>query len=178
MRLQPGQAAPDFTIIDFTGVAHNLSDYRGKKVLLSFYRYASCPFCNLRIHQLRQRAAEWESRGLVMLAVFQSPAATIMEYAAGETVEFPVIPDPEMKLYKTYGVESSWKAFAKATLRAGDIAKATAKGFLPGGKIDGDMNRVPADFLIDAQGVIRTAFYGKDIGDHLETAEVEAFIGR
>lgn len=178
MRLQPGQAAPAFTVTDFTGVSHALSDYRGKKVLLSFYRYASCPFCNLRIHQLRQQAAEWEGKGLVMLAVFQSPAATIMEYAAGETVEFPIIPDPELKLYTLYRVESSWLAFAKATLRAGDIAKATAKGYLPGGKVDGDMNRIPADFLIDGQGVIRTAFYGKDIGDHLDTAAVEAFIGR
>ena len=77
MRLQPGQAAPDFTVTDFTGVTRTLSDYRGKKVLLSFYRYASCPFCNLRIHQLRQKAAEWEGQGLVMLAVFQSPAAGV-----------------------------------------------------------------------------------------------------
>lgn len=177
MRLQPGQAAPAFTVTDFTGVAHSLSDYRGKKVLLSFYRYASCPFCNLRIHQLRQQAAAWEAKGLVMMAVFQSPAATIMEYAAGETVEFAIIPDPAMALYKAYGVESSWAAFAKATLRAGDIAKATAKGFLPGGKVDGDMNRVPADFLIDEEGVVRTAFYGKDIGDHLDTAVIERFIG-
>ncbi len=177
MRLQPGQAAPAFTVTDFTGVSHALSDYRGKKVLLSFYRYASCPFCNLRIHQLRQKAVEWEAKGLVMLAVFQSPAASIMEYGAGETVEFPIIPDPAMALYKTYGVESSWLAFAKSGLRAADIAKATAKGFLPG-KVEGDMNRVPADFLIDEQGIIRTAFYGKDIGDHLDTAEVERFVGR
>ncbi|RZU38677.1 peroxiredoxin [Fluviicoccus keumensis] len=175
MRLQPGQAAPAFTVTDFTGVSRSLSDYRGRKVLLSFYRYASCPFCNLRIHQLRQQAAVWEAKGLVMLAVFQSPAASILEYSAGETVEFPIIPDPEMTLYKTYGVESSWLAFAKSGLRAADIAKATAKGFLPG-KVEGDMNRVPADFLIDEAGIIRTAFYGKDIGDHLATAAVEAFI--
>ena len=177
MRLQPGQSAPAFTVTDFTGREIALADLRGKKVLLSFYRYASCPFCNLRMHQLRQKAAAWESRGLVMLAVFQSPAANIREYAVGETVEFPVIPDPSMQLYKRYGVESSWTAFAKATLRLGDIASATAKGYLPGGKIDGDMNRVPADFLIDEQGVIRTAYYGKDIGDHLEAAVVERFIG-
>lgn len=177
MRFQPGQTAPEFTATDFSGVAHALSDYRGKKVMLSFYRYASCPFCNLRIHQLRQKAAEWEGKGLVMLAVFQSPAASIMEYSAGETVEFPIIPDPETRLYRQYGVESSWLAFAKSGLRAADIAKATAKGFLPG-KVEGDMNRVPADFLIDEQGVIRTAYYGKDIGDHLDTAEVERFVGR
>lgn len=176
MRLQPGQPAPAFTVSDFNGRAISLTDLRGKKVMLSFYRYASCPFCNLRVHQLRQNAAAWETRGLLMLAVFQSPAASIRDYAIGETVEFPIIPDPDRALYKTYGVETSWAAFAKSGLRAADIAKATLKGFLPG-KVEGDMNRVPADFLIDEQGIIRTAFYGKDIGDHLDLAIVEQFIG-
>jgi len=32
---------------------------------------------------------------------------------------------------------------------------------------DGNMNRIPADFLIDENGKIAIAYYGKNISDHL-----------
>ena len=52
MRLQAGQAAPDFLRPDIGGKTIRLSDYRGRYLLLSFYRYASCPFCNLRVNNI------------------------------------------------------------------------------------------------------------------------------
>lgn len=175
MRLAARTAAPAFTATDLDGTPRALADYRGRKLLLSFYRYASCPFCNLRIHQMRQRAAGWQAEGMDMLVVFQSPAESIREYAVGETVEFPVLPDPERRLYALYGTEVSWLAFAKSAGRVKDVAAAMAKGFLPG-KTEGEVNQVPADFLIDENGLIHTAFYGADIGDHLPVAQIEAFV--
>lgn len=37
-RVQVGRIAPDFRLPDRKGRIHNLSDYRGKKVVLVFYR--------------------------------------------------------------------------------------------------------------------------------------------
>ena len=36
-----GDTAPDFELVDHEGTKHKLSDFRGKRVLLSFFRYAS-----------------------------------------------------------------------------------------------------------------------------------------
>lgn len=174
MRLTVGSPAPDFTVTDLYGQTRSLADYRGRKLHLSFYRYASCPFCNLRVHEMRQKSALWQQQGLDLMAVFQSPVESIQEYAVGKVEEFPVIPDPQRKLYALYGAETSWLAFAKSAGRLKDIAAATAKGFLPG-KMEGEVNQVPAEFLIDENGIIRTAFYGKDIGDHLDIEIVEGF---
>lgn len=175
MRLKTGSPAPEFTVTDLYGQTRSLSDYRGRKLHLSFYRYASCPFCNLRVHAMRQRAAEWSAQGLDLMAVFQSPVESIQEYAVGKVEEFPVIPDPERKLYALYGAETSWLAFAKSALRLKDVAEATSKGFLPG-KLEGEVNQVPAEFLIDENGIIRVAFYGNDIGDHLDIEVIERFL--
>ena len=41
---------------------------------------------------------------------------------------------------------------------------------------DSALSRMPADFLIDAAGTIRVAYYGKDMGDHLSFDAVEAFV--
>lgn len=41
--LKPGDVAPDFTVRDFTGRTHSLSEYRGKTVVLWFYPKADTP---------------------------------------------------------------------------------------------------------------------------------------
>lgn len=43
MRLQPGDPAPSFDATDIDGARHELEAYRGRKSLVSFYRYAACP---------------------------------------------------------------------------------------------------------------------------------------
>ena len=51
MRIQPGQPAKNFTIEDVFGNSVALPDYKGQRLMLSFYRYAACPLSNLRIHE-------------------------------------------------------------------------------------------------------------------------------
>ncbi len=41
--LNPGDEAPDFTVLDHTGQTRRLSDYRGKTVVLWFYPKANTP---------------------------------------------------------------------------------------------------------------------------------------
>ncbi|KAL7461692.1 hypothetical protein ACHAXS_002106 [Conticribra weissflogii] len=36
-----GDVAPDFELVDCEGIKHKLSDFRGRRVLLSFFRFAS-----------------------------------------------------------------------------------------------------------------------------------------
>jgi len=93
MRLQAGQAAPDFLRPDIGGISIRLCDYRGRYLLLSFYRYASCPFCNLRVHELLQRLPEFEKRGLSLVAVFQSAREGIIDHVGKQQPPFPIIPD-------------------------------------------------------------------------------------
>jgi hypothetical protein len=47
--------------------------------------------------------------------------------------------------------------------------------FFPG-PTDGTKTRLPGDFLIDEQGVLRDVFYGRDIAEHLPFERVEAFL--
>ncbi len=175
MQLQSGQAAPAFNHVDIFGERHSLARYRGKKLLLSFYRYASCPLCNLRVHQLIQLHPQLQAQGLEMLAVFQSPDAQICQYVGRQDAPFALLADPQQQLYRRYGVSPSWWKLAKAAARLGAVIKSFRLGFWPG-KIDGALAMVPADFLIDEQGNIARAYYGADIGDHLPVAEIFAWL--
>lgn len=58
-RLQANDRAPEFVARDFLGAPVDLQPLRGHKVMLSFYRYASCPLCNLRMRDLIRGYDAW-----------------------------------------------------------------------------------------------------------------------
>ena len=176
MTLQVAQSAPDFSMEDHLGNRVSLSNLRGKKVMLSFYRYASCPLCNLRVHELIKLHEEFSRKGLTMVAFFHSPRETILEYVGKQGPPFLIIPDPERKVFDLYGIEESEEKYNKGAANKDRIEAAHALGFESGKKVDGSRYVVPADFLIDEQGIIRTAYYGADISDHLPIEDIEKFL--
>lgn len=174
MRLTVGTTAPALATTDFLGEPVDLSALRGKPILLSFYRYASCPVCNFRMHALIVAYPELAAQGLSIVAVFQSPVESIAQYVGRQDAPFPIVPDPDMTLYRRFGVEARWSGlFSWPVIRA--ALKAFAKGFLPG-RIEGPVQRTPADFLIDAEGRIAMAHYGADIDDHIPLATIAQWL--
>lgn len=173
-RLEEGKSAPWFKMRSFQGDDINLDAYRGRYVLLSFYRYASCPFCNLRVHESIQKNDYFRSLGLEMIAVFQSPDDKLAEYVGKQPLNYPIIGDPDLQLYRLYCVETSWIGLIKAFLMRPHQALKSIflRGFFPG-SIENEIQRLPADFLINPQGKIEIAYYGKDIGDHIAYETIE-----
>lgn len=176
MRLAVDTLAPSLETVDFLGNPVNLAMYRGRSVLLSFYRYASCPVCNLRVRELILAHTSLSNAGLAVIGVFQSPAASIAHYVGKQDAPFPIVADPEMTFYQRFGLESRWRGLlsAKVVSRA---FRAFATGFLPG-RIEGPVNRTPADFLIDENGRIGVVYYGKNIDDHLPIHMIEEWLSR
>ena len=172
MKLKVDTIAPDFKIIDYSGKIQSIKQYRGKKLLVSFFRYASCPLCNLQVQKLIKEYEPWKKMNLEILAIFESPSNSISEYVGMQKSSFPIIPDPELRLYKLYKLESNWLKFIPAAII---FIIALLKGFRMG-RTEGDRAIVPADFLLDENGIIQTAYYGKHIGDHLSMKRIKQFI--
>lgn len=175
MKLKTGDMAKSFSAYDINGKEINISNYEGRKVLLSFYRYASCPLCNLRIHQLISKNDYFENKGLTLIAVFQSPKINIKEYVGKQDVPFSIIADPSMKLYRLYSVELSFIKMILGLFNFSKLKAARMNNFKVG-KMDGKLTRVPADFMINEEGKIDIAYYGKDISDHLPIEQIEEYL--
>ncbi len=145
MRLSAGQPAPEFEVADMnTGNPIRLADFRGHKLLISFHRYAACPFCNLHVHELSKVNEEFESYGLKVLALFRSGPERVLEQYASRDVPFAMGADPKLSAYKAYGIEESVLGMLVSFIHPRGLY-ATMKGFLPG-KVDADVRSLPADF--------------------------------
>jgi len=99
MKLTIGQMAPDFSTEDVFGHPISLRDYAGKRVLLSFFRNGACAMYNLQVHRLIQKYPDYHAQGLDIIAVFESPRESILQYVGKQDAPFPIIADPTASLY-------------------------------------------------------------------------------
>lgn len=105
-KIEVGEPALNFSTKDYLGNNINFMDYAGKKILLSFYRDASCPFCNLRINELTKHRAEIENKGIKVLCFFNADAKSIQQFASiNESCPFTIIPDPQLKIFELYAIK-------------------------------------------------------------------------
>ena len=177
MRIQAGTIAPSFAARDSFGQPIDLEQYAGKWVLLSFFRNGACAICNLRVHRLIERFPDLQRQGLEVIAVFESPASSIQQYVGQQVAPFPIVPDPDASLYALYGVEVS-KEKVEATMTRPEtsdlIAEAAANGFALTPEPGSNFYRLPAEFLVGPDGVVRVAHYAEYVYDHLEFDHLEA----
>jgi len=170
-KLKKNDHSIDFSQEDYLGNKVHLKDYKGKKILLSFFRGASCPFCNLRINQLINNYDEFQKNQIEIITFFSASKEEIFQYAGKQKAPFPIIPDPNLKIYKKYAVEQSSMGMIKVILKPLKMIKVMTSGFFNMRSMN-DKPIIPADFLIDGKQIIYKAYYGKDFGDHLQIDEI------
>ncbi len=174
MRLNPGQTAPDFEVTDIvTRNPVRLADFSGQRLLISFHRYAACPFCNLHIHELSKAYKDWEKLNLKILAIFCSLPDRLAEQYGSRAIPFQIAADPDLAAYHAYGIEKSTLGMLTSFVHPRGLV-ATLNGFLPG-KIDGDVRWLPADFLISPDQTVTTAYYSSNVAQHLSLRSIEEF---
>lgn len=173
-KLNIGDKAPYFETIDTNGDTIKLSNYKGKKVLIAFFRYAGCPVCNFRVHDLIENYDSIRSKGYQIVVIYESDNVTLKEYLFETPVPFTVIGNPKLNLYKEYRVEKSfWKMLGSAFKKQPKEAmKKGNKLFSKKHKRDGNLTRLPADFIVDENGILKAVHYGTNIGDHLPITEI------
>lgn len=176
MRLKENEIAPSFSVVDMNGKTFDLDSPREKPLLIAFFRYASCPLCNLRVHELIENYENLNDKIEVVL-IFQSPKEKIEQYVGKQNIPYRLLPNPNKRLYHLYGVENSWLGFAKAwTVEIKRVFIALFKKHYLPGSVEGEIHRIPADFIVDRDNKILKAYYGKDIGDHLPLEELDKIV--
>ena len=71
--VEPGEAAPEFTLTDSKGTSHKLSDFRGKLVVLEWLNH-ECPFVKKHYSggDMQKLQKEYTAKGVVWLSIISS----------------------------------------------------------------------------------------------------------
>ncbi|GAA5024941.1 hypothetical protein GCM10011506_08940 [Marivirga lumbricoides] len=163
--LKQGDIAPAISTLDLWDKKINVPTQE-KWVYLTFHRFAACPFCNLRTNELIRHYDSFEKNNLEIISIWPSDKENLLRYVGSKKSPFPLLSDKDKTIYKSYCVtESSFVGAIKLLLHPRLIMNAV-KQKPKDIEIDGDLNLMPASFLVDASGIIQMAYYGKHYGDH------------
>lgn len=180
-RLTAPSDAPRVHLKDING---NPIDFgNGKRTLLTFYRDPACPFCNFHLYLLTNKFDELRKLDLQVVAVFAADPSEVKKHILARPRPFPVAAEPSYEAYEIYGIERSFtRKLLAVFLHFIPWLKGMAEvGFLRSAKALGGINtsnNMPADFLIDEDGKIVEAYYGKDAGDHISFERIDYFASK
>jgi thioredoxin-dependent peroxiredoxin len=102
--LEAGAQAPDFTLPNQDGEDVSLTDFAGRTVVLYFYPKADTPGCTTQACGIRDRAAEYEAAGAVVLGVSPDPVEAIKKFHGGQSLNFTLLADADRAVCERYGV--------------------------------------------------------------------------
>ena len=174
-QLVAGDSAPKFTLPTIDGNTFNLEDMIGKKVILTFYRFSSCPLCNMRLRRIIQRWDEF-SKDAVMVAVFDAKLGELQKRMKKHNAPFIVVADETYEEFNKNGVKKSFFKFLWGAMRSPlTLLQATLRGYVPLTMSISKLSTIPVDVLIDEEGKIVEAHYCKDTADHLPLERMIAF---
>ena len=96
--------ALDFTLRDLDGRNVNLSDYKGKTILL-YFMATWCPECRRAIPQLKEIYSLYNAKGLVLLIIdVMESKEKAAAFSRKYSLPFSTLLDEEGKVYRSYGV--------------------------------------------------------------------------
>ncbi len=181
-KLELNTRAPHFSQLNVFEREIDLEAYRGKKVLIAFFRHAGCPFCNLRVHNLMKVHEDLKAQGLEMIFFFESKKDIILRSTFHQEISpIPLLSDPEKIWYDQYGLESSGlkSAIGHVTSFVGTAIQAKLKGLPIHPMADGEsINTIPAEFLLDESLIIRELHYSQHLTDRMKMEAIYDFVKR
>ena len=161
--LNVGDIAPDFTLKNAFGKKVKLSNVLKKgPVILSFYRGAWCPFCNLQLHTLHKSMPSFKKYSAQLVFVTPQTPDKSKGQLEKSKYSFEVLSDLDSKVMKDY------KLFYKLD---NELVKVYKKNGLDVESFNGKGRTVlpiPGTFVIDRKSIIRAAYADTDYKKRME----------
>ncbi len=107
--LKAGDKAPDFKALDEQGNTVQLSDYKGKKLVVFFYPKASTPGCTAEACDLNDNFERFQSLGYEILGVSADSAKRQSNFKNKYGFKYPLLADEDKAVIEAFGVWGSKK---------------------------------------------------------------------
>ncbi|KWX57390.1 thioredoxin-dependent thiol peroxidase [Mycobacterium sp. NAZ190054] len=112
-RLEVGDIAPAFSLPDADGNTVNLTDYKGRKVIVYFYPAASTPGCTKEACDFRDNLAELNEAGLDVVGISPDKPEKLAKFRDAEGLTFPLLSDPDREVLEAWGAYGEKKMYGK-----------------------------------------------------------------
>jgi peroxiredoxin Q/BCP len=112
-RLEPGDTAPPFSLVDADGKKVSLKEYKGKKVIVYFYPAAMTPGCTKQACDFRDSLASLTAQGYVVLGISPDKPEKLAKFRERDAITFPLLSDVERTTLEAYGAYGEKMMYGK-----------------------------------------------------------------
>jgi thioredoxin-dependent peroxiredoxin len=141
-KLNSGDKAPDFSLVDQEGKITKLADYKGKKLLVYFYPKADTSGCTKQACNVRDSLHDLGSLSVSAVGISPDKPEKQKKFDEKYSLGFPLLSDSDNLVSKSYGAWGEKKMYGK-----------TYEGI------------IRSAFLVDENGKIIQAWYKVSPGD-------------
>ena len=144
MRLNTGDLAPDFELLDADEKTVSLMQMRGERVVLYFYPAALTPGCTTQACDFRDNLSVLRGAGVAVIGISPDKPAKLAKFRDEHGLPFPLLSDPEHHVLEAYGAWGEKSLYGK-----------TVTGV------------IRSTVVVDAHGEVEQAFYNVKATGHV-----------
>ncbi|MFD1359712.1 thioredoxin-dependent thiol peroxidase [Fictibacillus halophilus] len=147
MTVETGTKAPDFKLPASNEKEVQLSDFKGKNVVLYFYPKDMTPGCTTQACDFRDMHGDFEEQNTVIIGISPDPLSRHDKFIEKHGLPFLLLADEDHKAADLYDVWKLKKNFGKEYM---GIERST--------------------FIIDKEGIIQKEYRKVKVKDHVQDA--------
>ena len=120
-RLEPGDTAPAFTLLDDAGEQVSLEDFKGQKVIVYFYPAAMTPGCTKQACDFTENLGSLRSAGYEVLGISPDKPEKLAKFREKESLGIRLLSDADksaMGTWSTYGEKQMYGKTVKGVIRS------------------------------------------------------------
>ena len=114
--LTVGIKAPDFTLPDKDGKNINLSDFKGKKVILYFYPKDNTPGCTKQACAFADAYQEYKNLDIETIGISKDSVSSHLKFTDKFHLPFILLSDPQLTAIQSYDVWHEKKLYGKVSM--------------------------------------------------------------
>ena len=114
--LEKGTKAPEFSLPDENGEIKNLSDYKGKKLILYFYPRDNTPGCTKQACGFADLYPQFSEKGVEIIGISKDSVASHKKFKEKYSLPFTILSDTKLKTIQAYDVWKEKKLYGKTSM--------------------------------------------------------------
>ena len=114
--LEKGTKAPEFSLPDENGEIRNLSDYKGKKLILYFYPRDNTPGCTKQACGFAGLYPQFSEKDVEIVGISKDSVASHKKFKEKYSLPFTILSDTELQTIQAYDVWKEKKLYGKTSM--------------------------------------------------------------